>query len=1197
MGSKRGFAITIRRTEVIVQIPLKDLQDDVQSYPLDSGTLVRTSEKVNNFKNVLIQIIDYFNKNPAYDNLYKCKCSDLKEVSEDCWPFLIAIKDAKERLRFAQDNELIKYCLFKKVKDILLISGRKFKKTESYCGIIRHIGLVPEIGPGYYFAIEILTLGNGYSPQADEIIDFAEKYTKCDAHLSLIVTANYIEQDTETLSKPKFSTRDLLCGTLDRARSALGFTSTTTANDNFYSNIKTFNRQSPKRHSLRQNSSSTNRNSYVDSNRFSLLAAIDNNNCLNDKQNKENDLNIPSDDENPVMEQKNFKKNFNSCNASRVVNSSHIPNTCTTTRSTSSTSTNTPSYKRNKATNTNFPDLSSANSTNSKENGHHITFNLPGNCDSKESSHQRDDENLITLTNEEYVRCVENYEKNLEQKQLHQQQQQLQQQQQSIIKSSIKTPTNKNIPPVSILKQPKSNLNNSGNINTSNSNLSNKKKPLASGTTTVKPNTILSLEDRDIVVIDTADIKESTMNESKVIVLDNPRNEVDLADLLGTNWPSTAGDAALVLNTDKSSSVHISSSSNSSVSSFGKSERNKSANPISHIMSSKSNIDNKRNKENMKHVNEAISNNSSFDDSSIIGGLRNSNIGRGNKEKKLKNIEPLYDNTNLISSQVQAQNVMHNEPEDIFVPPSPLSEIPDDTGLGVGSMVEVSTDVCEDLYGVIKWIGVPQGSKNVMVGVELEDDPGERPLNLTDGVHNGVRYFKCPEGRAIFIHPSQCSIDRRFLEIEVPSSQASSVIGATGISNNLPINISGKNAKALDAKMFGQVECPPVVGSVAPLKILNLDELEEICGKFKGIQGHHNSCYLDATLFAMFTFTSVFDSLLFRPPEPEDISHYEEVQKVLREEIVNPLRKNVFVRADRVMKLRQLLEKLSSVTGLTCEEKDPEEFLNSLLAQILRADPFLKLSSGQDTFFYQLFVEKDERLSFPSVQQLFEQSFLASDIKLKEVPSCLIIQMPRFGKNFKMYPRILPSQVLDVTDIIEDSPRQCSVCGKLAEYECRECFGMLQCGVGLESTAFCKKCLETVHSHAKRANHTPKEISVPQDFKIMAEHLNVPRLFMELFAVVCIETSHYVAFVKAGSGLDAPWCFFDSMADRKGEQNGYNIPELVTVPDLPQWLSEEGARTINEAAANDKMLPELAKRLLCDAYMCMYQSTDVMMYR
>lgn len=79
-----------------------------------------------------------------------------------------------------------------------------------------------------------------------------------------------------------------------------------------------------------------------------------------------------------------------------------------------------------------------------------------------------------------------------------------------------------------------------------------------------------------------------------------------------------------------------------------------------------------------------------------------------------------------------------------------------------------------------------------------------------------------------------------------------------------------------------------------------------------------------------------------------------------------------------------------------------------------------QLSSGQDAFYYQLFVEKDKQLNFPTVQQLFEQSFFTSDIKLKEVPACLIIQMPRFGKNYKMYSRILPTQLLDVTDIIEN---------------------------------------------------------------------------------------------------------------------------------------------------------------------------------
>uniref|UniRef100_A0A3F2YVE2 ubiquitinyl hydrolase 1 n=1 Tax=Anopheles culicifacies TaxID=139723 RepID=A0A3F2YVE2_9DIPT len=532
---------------------------------------------------------------------------------------------------------------------------------------------------------------------------------------------------------------------------------------------------------------------------------------------------------------------------------------------------------------------------------------------------------------------------------------------------------------------------------------------------------------------------------------------------------------------------------------------------------------------------------------------------------------------------------------------SPLQELPNDPSLGVGSMVEVTLDAFETsgstpattdplLYGVIRWIGplptAGSGSnhRKVMVGVELEDEPIDPTLETTNGTHNGVRLFKCPANRAIFVHTSQCSRDRRFQDIPPMSPCTSRTAQASSTGSKT------------DTTMFGKVDCPVVKGRMPPLKILKLEELEEICGKFKGIQGHHNSCYLDATLFAMFTFTSVFDSLLFRPKEPEDNPQYEEVQRVLLEEIVNPLRKNHFVRADRVLKLRQLLDRLSSVTGLMSEEKDPEEFLNSLLAQILRADPFLKLSSGLDTFYYQLFVEKDERLNLPSVQQLFEQSFLASNIKLKEVPSCLIIQMPRFGKNFKMYPRILPSQVLDVTDIIEDSPRQCWVCGKLAEYECRECFGKMQCE-GLEGTAICKSCIDSVHHHSKRLNHKPVPLSVPQDFIPMAPHCEVPRLYMELFAVVCIETSHYVAFVKAASGQDAPWCFFDSMADRNGEQNGYNIPKMVPVPDLPRWLTEEGSRALNEEAVNDKMLPEHAKRLLCDAYMCMYQSTDVMMYR
>lgn len=71
-------------------------------------------------------------------------------------------------------------------------------------------------------------------------------------------------------------------------------------------------------------------------------------------------------------------------------------------------------------------------------------------------------------------------------------------------------------------------------------------------------------------------------------------------------------------------------------------------------------------------------------------------------------------------------------------------------------------------------------------------------------------------------------------------------------------------------------------------------------------------------------------------------------------------------------------------------------------------------------FLYQLFVGKDERLQIPSVQQLFHQSLSESNIKLKEIPSCLIIQMPRYGNNYKLYDKIIPSLVMDVTDVIDN---------------------------------------------------------------------------------------------------------------------------------------------------------------------------------
>ena len=84
---------------------------------------------------------------------------------------------------------------------------------------------------------------------------------------------------------------------------------------------------------------------------------------------------------------------------------------------------------------------------------------------------------------------------------------------------------------------------------------------------------------------------------------------------------------------------------------------------------------------------------------------------------------------------------------------------------------------------------------------------------------------------------------------------------------------------------------------------------------------------------------------------------------------------------------------------------------------------------------------------------------------------------PRFGRQFKLYDRILPSQLLDVTDVIVSSPRQCVICGVLAEWECPECYGShLQ---GLASTAYCSECLQRTHQHKQRRSHKQEKLEKP----------------------------------------------------------------------------------------------------------------------
>ncbi|MEQ2172829.1 hypothetical protein GOODEAATRI_025426 [Goodea atripinnis] len=124
-------------------------------------------------------------------------------------------------------------------------------------------------------------------------------------------------------------------------------------------------------------------------------------------------------------------------------------------------------------------------------------------------------------------------------------------------------------------------------------------------------------------------------------------------------------------------------------------------------------------------------------------------------------------------------------------------------------------------------------------------------------------------------------------------------------------------------------------------------------------------------------------------------------------------------------------------------------------------------------------------------------------------------------------------------------------------------------------------------------SHQRATLVIPKGYLHRSIPHSLTRDRLELFAVLCIETSHYVSFVKHGPNSE-DWIFFDSMADREGETDGFNIPEVQACPEVGMYLKMSPAELANQVPRDMK---GVAKRLFCDAYMYLYQSTSMCLYR
>lgn len=122
-----------------------------------------------------------------------------------------------------------------------------------------------------------------------------------------------------------------------------------------------------------------------------------------------------------------------------------------------------------------------------------------------------------------------------------------------------------------------------------------------------------------------------------------------------------------------------------------------------------------------------------------------------------------------------------------------------------------------------------------------------------------------------------------------------------------------------------------------------------------------------------------------------------------------------------------------------------------------------------------------------------------------------------------------------------------------------------------------------MHSHPQRRSHQRAPLDIPEGYVARGAPHSLTRDKLELFAVLCIETSHYVSFIKYGPGSQ-DWIFFDSMADREGEWSVF-MSFLIHAP-FVYVLTGSAVRCVQERETDStsrrfKPAPRLAGTWKC----------------
>lgn len=174
------YAIVIEKTQAILVMStcfqLDRGKNDEHKLELFRGTTVQIKGRQHSY--AVVMICDFYGDDLVFqNNLFYVKSTALQCVAKSIWLQMIAIPDPQERANITKDKEYIEYLSSLKLTAFVKVKSQPFAmcpirqslqflperetkdcKDQDFDCIVRFIGFVDEIGPGYYFGLELLVI-------------------------------------------------------------------------------------------------------------------------------------------------------------------------------------------------------------------------------------------------------------------------------------------------------------------------------------------------------------------------------------------------------------------------------------------------------------------------------------------------------------------------------------------------------------------------------------------------------------------------------------------------------------------------------------------------------------------------------------------------------------------------------------------------------------------------------------------------------------------------------------------------------------------------------------------------------------------------------------------------------------------------------------------------------------------------------